>query len=116
MITIIIISIKCSCTDSYDSFLIIHPCKFLQLTWTCSLLCTLMTNKSEMTPRRDKTCEMVSAGEHGNAELINKYGFALTDNPFDSIKLDKGTLVAQAADAMGEEACKERCAFLHLHR
>lgn len=59
---------------------------------------------------------MISTGEHGNAELINKYGFAVPDNPFDSIKMDKDALVAEAADAMGEEACNQRCAFLHHHR
>lgn len=75
-----------------------------------------MTNNSKMIPRREQTCELNSAGEHGNAELINKYGFALADNPFDSIKLDKDTLVAQAADAMGEEECNQRCAFLRHHR
>ena len=82
----------------------------------CAPTSTLTTNKSKMIPRREQACEWMCAGEHGNAELINKYGFALPDNPFDSIKLDKDTLLAQAADAMGEEACSQRTAFLHHHR
>ncbi|DBA79471.1 TPA: hypothetical protein ACH3X2_007743 [Trebouxia sp. C0005] len=51
-------------------------------------------------------------GEHGNAELVNKYGFALTDNPFDSVKLNKASLVEIATKQMGNDVCQQRCTFL----
>lgn len=35
-------------------------------------------------------------GELGNADLVSKYGFALRNNPFDAIQLDKQQLVAAA--------------------
>lgn len=60
---------------------------------------------------------MLVAGEHGNAELVNKYGFALPDNPFDTVKLDKQCLVALANQHEGGgKACKKRCKFLNDHR
>ncbi|DBA97673.1 TPA: hypothetical protein ACH3X3_012565 [Trebouxia sp. C0006] len=51
-------------------------------------------------------------GEHGNAELVNKYGFALADNPFDCVKLDKTSLVGIATKHMGNDVCQQRCTFL----
>lgn len=51
-------------------------------------------------------------GEHGNAELVNKYGFALPDNPFDAVKLDKTNLVGIATKQMGNDVCQQRCTFL----
>ncbi|KAL0040401.1 hypothetical protein WJX77_006166 [Trebouxia sp. C0004] len=51
-------------------------------------------------------------GEHGNAELVNKYGFALADNPFDTVKLDKTSLVGIATKQMGNDVCQQRCTFL----
>ena len=56
------------------------------------------------------------AGEHGNAELVNKYGFALADNPFDCVKLDKTSLVGIATKHMGREICQQRCTFLSDQR
>ena len=56
------------------------------------------------------------AGEHGNAELVNKYGFALTDNPFDSVKLNKASLVEIATKQMGNDVCQQRCTFLRDQR
>ena len=55
-------------------------------------------------------------GEHGNAELINKYGFAVPDNPFDAVQLDKDALMASATESLGEEGCQQRCSFLNAHR
>jgi len=56
------------------------------------------------------------AGEHGNAELVNKYGFALADNPFDCVKLDKTSLVGIATKHMGNDVCQQRCTFLSDQR
>ena len=58
----------------------------------------------------------VSAGEHGNAELVNKYGFALPDNPFDAVTLNKDSVVDIASGHMGEASCQQRCAFLDSER
>lgn len=57
-----------------------------------------------------------AAGEHGNAELVNKYGFALADNPFDCVKLDKTSLVGIATKHMGNDVCQQRCTFLSDQR
>ena len=35
-------------------------------------------------------------GELGNADLVNKYGFALRQNPFSVVQLDKATVVEAA--------------------
>lgn len=43
---------------------------------------------------------------------MNKYGFALPDNPFDAIKLDKQSIVALAKQKHGSKACNKRCKFL----
>lgn len=61
-------------------------------------------------------CWSHGAGEHGNAELVNKYGFALADNPFDSVKLDKTSLIGIATKQMGNDVCQQRCAFLSDQR
>lgn len=58
----------------------------------------------------------VTPGEHGNAELVNKYGFALPDNPFDTVKLDKQKLSALAKQKLGSKAYKKRRQFLDAHR
>ncbi|KAG2434596.1 hypothetical protein HXX76_007491 [Chlamydomonas incerta] len=57
-------------------------------------------------------------GEHGNAELVKKYGFALPCNAFDEVLLDKGALLA-AAEALlaaaaggGKKALRRRTQFL----
>ncbi|DBA84491.1 TPA: hypothetical protein ACH3X1_006110 [Trebouxia sp. C0004] len=75
-------------------------------------------------PSSDKPCKhgyiqhtnakywSTAAGEHGNAELVNKYGFALADNPFDTVKLDKTSLVGIATKQMGNDVCQQRCTFL----
>jgi SET domain-containing protein 6 len=55
-------------------------------------------------------------GELGNAELLMKYGFALLDNPFDAVALDKGRLVAEARRMLGDRACRQRCRFLARER
>ncbi len=59
---------------------------------------------------------MFDAGEHGNAELVNKYGFALPENPFDAVKLDKAGLIAIASKQMGTGICQQRCSFLEDQR
>ena len=58
----------------------------------------------------------VMPGEHGNAELVNKYGFALPDNPFNTVKLDKQELGTLAKQRLGSKAYKKRRKFLDDHR
>ncbi|KAK9789397.1 hypothetical protein WJX73_003152 [Symbiochloris irregularis] len=41
-------------------------------------------------------------GELGNADLVNKYGFALRHNPFSVVQLDKATVVEAARQHMGK--------------
>ena len=51
-------------------------------------------------------------GELGNAELVKKYGFALRQNPFTTVSLDKRRLLAAAAAAMGARRWRQRSAML----
>eukprot|EP00198_Chlamydomonas_reinhardtii_P003225 XP_001692561.1 predicted protein [Chlamydomonas reinhardtii] len=57
-------------------------------------------------------------GEHSNAELVNKYGFALPYNAFDEILLDKGAVLEAAEQLLaaaaggGKKALKRRTQFL----
>ncbi|CAD7703274.1 unnamed protein product [Ostreobium quekettii] len=51
-------------------------------------------------------------GEHSNAELLHKYGFALLSNPFNVITIAKQAVVDAMTDIMGEELCRERCELL----
>ena len=55
-------------------------------------------------------------GELGNAELICKYGFALPDNPFSSVTLDKGSYLSGIRARQGSEACQERVTYLEDRR
>ena len=55
-------------------------------------------------------------GELGNAELVAKYGFALPDNPFDKLTLDKATLLELACDLLSKKALAQRCEFLERER
>lgn len=55
-------------------------------------------------------------GELGNADLVTKYGFALLDNPFDAVLLDKEQLVSEARRCLGDRACRQRCRFLAQER
>ena len=55
-------------------------------------------------------------GEYGNSELVYKYGFALRNNPFDSVLLDK-TLITDATIAQLKiRAYKARASFLEEFR
>ncbi|KAI8472158.1 MAG: hypothetical protein J3K34DRAFT_519919 [Monoraphidium minutum] len=52
-------------------------------------------------------CEIHNTyGEHSNAELLRKYGFALPANPFDSVTLDAAALLAAAAAELGDEVAR----------
>jgi SET domain-containing protein 6 len=60
-------------------------------------------------------------GEHSNAELLRKYGFALPANPFDSVTLPPDALVGRAAAALGaagggEREARRRVRWLRGHR
>ena len=59
-------------------------------------------------------------GELGNAELVNKYGFALRQNPFSVVQLDKTAVVEaarqQAGKGMTERAFRRRKRFLEDER
>lgn len=55
-------------------------------------------------------------GELGNAELVTKYGFALRENPFDAVLLDKSEVVVESRRIMGDRACRQRCRFLSRER
>lgn len=46
-------------------------------------------------------------GEHSNAELLRKYGFALPANPFDSVTLAAAALVAAAEASSGGGGTRE---------
>ena len=57
-------------------------------------------------------------GEHGNAELLRKYGFALPPgtNPFDAVTLDAGALLRGAAGVVGAREARRRARWLQAHR
>ncbi|KAG2499786.1 hypothetical protein HYH03_002083 [Edaphochlamys debaryana] len=54
-------------------------------------------------------------GEHGNAELVNKYGFALPYNPFDELLLSKASLRAAMEAVWGRKGAQRRAKFLEEH-
>eukprot|EP00887_Chlorella_sp_A99_P004898 scaffold4.g4898.t1 len=54
-------------------------------------------------------------GEHGNDELVAKYGFALRENPFTAVRVGKAALLAAAEAALGRRRCRARCRFLRHH-
>lgn len=55
-------------------------------------------------------------GELSNTELLLKYGFALTGNPFSTVELDKGGLLQAAQRQHGAKAFARRRSFLLEHR
>lgn len=54
-------------------------------------------------------------GEYGNSELVNKYGFALQDNPFDCLQLCKSDLADYAERHLGAKEWRRRSMFLQRH-
>lgn len=59
----------------------------------------------------NKTCTC-RYGELGNAELVKKYGFALRQNPFTLVTLDKPRLLGAARRALGPARWRKRSALL----
>ena len=55
-------------------------------------------------------------GELGNTELTSKYGFALYDNPFSAVALDKASLLQAAESFVGARDMRRRCKFLRMER
>lgn len=55
-------------------------------------------------------------GELGNAELVNKYGFALRKNPFSAVLLDKAAVLQAAESIMGQRSMRSRSRFLRRER
>jgi SET domain-containing protein 6 len=51
-------------------------------------------------------------GELGNAELVKKYGFALRQNPFTTVQLDKPALLAAAQAVLGPARWRRRSGLL----
>ena len=55
-------------------------------------------------------------GELSNTELLLKYGFALSGNPFSAVELEKGGLLLAAQREHGAKAYAKRRRFLLNHR
>ena len=55
-------------------------------------------------------------GELGNADLVSKYGFALSDNPFSAVILDKASLLQAAEEILGVREMRLRSRFLRKER
>ena len=55
-------------------------------------------------------------GELGNVDLVSKYGFALGDNPFSVVVLDKAAVLQAAERLMGVRKLRLRCRFLRKER
>lgn len=53
-----------------------------------------------------------SYGELGNAELVKKYGFALRQNPFTTVSLDKAGLLEDAKRQLGAAAWRRHSKLL----
>ncbi|CAL5222086.1 g4393 [Coccomyxa viridis] len=51
-------------------------------------------------------------GELGNVDLLSKYGFALLDNPFSVVVLNKASVLQAAERIMGVREMRLRCRFL----
>jgi len=51
-------------------------------------------------------------GEHGNAELVLKYGFALLQNPWTTVTVAPRDLEAAADAVLGSQVAQQRCKFL----
>lgn len=55
-------------------------------------------------------------GELGNVDLVSKYGFALCDNPFSVVLLDKVSVLQAAERTLGVRELRLRCRFLRKER
>lgn len=55
-------------------------------------------------------------GELENSELVCKYGFALPNNPFNAVHLDKKVVVEEAAALISSAEVKTRCLYLEEQR
>ena len=55
-------------------------------------------------------------GELGNAELVNKYGFALRNNPFSVVLLEKAAMLQAAESIVGQREMRQRSRFLRRER
>lgn len=55
-------------------------------------------------------------GELGNADLVSKYGFALSDNPFSAVILDKASLLQAAEGMLGVREMRLRSRGLRKER
>lgn len=55
-------------------------------------------------------------GELGNVDLLSKYGFALLDNPFSVVVLNKAAVLQAAERIMGVREMRLRCRFLRRER
>ena len=55
-------------------------------------------------------------GELGNVDLVSKYGFALSDNPFSVVLLNKASVLQAAERIMGVREMRLRCRFLRKER
>eukprot|EP00798_Chlamydomonas_sp_ICE-L_P009048 gene9048-16171_t len=53
-------------------------------------------------------------GEHGNAELVKKYGFALRRNPFNELSVSKEDILKTSEEAVGKKALSKRFMFRDL--
>lgn len=68
--------------------------------------------KNRTIPPASSLCRYCRYGELGNAELVKKYGFALRQNPFTSVTLDKPKLLAAARAALGAARWRRRSRLL----
>lgn len=64
-------------------------------------------------PPAGANCEIHNTyGEHGNAELVSKYGFALHKNPFSEVQINKLSILSIASRALSRSELKKRRRFL----
>ena len=55
-------------------------------------------------------------GELGNADLLNKYGFALRQNPFSAVILSKASVLQAAEKLVGQRELRLRSRLLRKER
>lgn len=55
-------------------------------------------------------------GELTNAELVSKYGFALPENPFTAVTLDKQCVMTMAANWVGKAKFERRRRYIEDFR
>lgn len=84
----------------------------MEIILTLNRCCNNMHGNANRTQSLPPYAFHRSYGELGNAELVKKYGFALRQNPFTTVCLDKAGLLEDAKRYLGAAAWRRRSKLL----